>query len=62
MNTILKNAYPLEMQEALRLFKEQDVKQAFTHLERAHVLGQRFFVTHMQTQFALSCIAAYFIR
>jgi len=49
MNTILKNAYHLEMQKARSLFKERDYKQAFMHLERAHVLGQRFFVAHTVT-------------
>lgn len=49
MNAILKNAYRLEMQKARSLFGKNDYKQAFAHLERAHVLGQRFFVPHTLT-------------
>lgn len=48
MNNVLKNAYESELEGARMAWNRASLDEAFSHLERAHVLGQRHFPTHMQ--------------
>lgn len=48
MNNELKNAYQRELENARLAWSKRSLNEAFTHLERAHVLGQRQFLPHMQ--------------
>lgn len=46
MSPRLKTAFAAEMQQARDYFQGGDLDSAFTHLERAHVLGQRDTLRH----------------
>jgi len=46
MNTILKEAFTMEMTKAKDFYKNKEYKSCFHHLERAHVLGQRNAIPH----------------
>lgn len=46
MHPILKQAFVDEMAKAKNLYKESKYTESFSHLERAHVLGQRFVFPH----------------
>lgn len=46
MNSRAKTAFMAEMQQARRHFEAGALDQAFSHLERAHILGQRNTVLH----------------
>jgi len=46
MNLILKKAFQNEMQIAKDFYLQGDWVKCFTHLERAHVLGQRHAIPH----------------
>lgn len=45
----LKKAFEAEMAAAHQLLQSGSLDQAFVHLERAHVLGQRYVVPHVKT-------------
>ena len=47
--TALAQALTREMALSRKFYASGDLETAFAHLERAHVLGQRFFTTHMWT-------------
>ncbi|MGE8720749.1 DUF3703 domain-containing protein [Leptospira terpstrae] len=40
MHPILKQTFDLEKTSAKNLYKESKYKESFSHLERAHILGQ----------------------
>ena len=42
-------AYNSEMTEAFGLYKADELERAFGHLERAHILGQRYFFAHLRS-------------
>ena len=46
MHPELRRAYDAEMAEAVNLYNTNVLDQAFTHLERAHILGQSFPIEH----------------
>ncbi len=46
MHPSLKNAFTQEMGRARAAYRAGDLTRAFHHLERAHILGQRFFWRH----------------
>ena len=46
MKAELKQAFDAEMTEAARHYHNQELNQAFKHLEVAHVLGQRYVISH----------------
>ncbi len=48
MNPVLKNAYQREMESARIAWNKKGLNVAFLHLENAHVLGQSYFLSHMQ--------------
>jgi len=47
MNTALRIAFDTEIHAARELMREKRYDRAFHHLERAHILGQRFVVPHV---------------
>ena len=49
MNTVLKQHYLAELTSARQARRSGDFTAAFQHLERAHVLSQRFAVAHAAT-------------
>ncbi|TCS36832.1 uncharacterized protein DUF3703 [Paucimonas lemoignei] len=53
MNEKLKLAFEAEMSAARRLVASGRLTQAFRHLERAHVLGQRHVVPHVRSHWAM---------
>jgi hypothetical protein len=53
MSPILKSAFEAEMACAKRLITEGHLDHGFSHLERAHVLGQRHVVSHVRSHWAM---------
>ncbi|RKQ69336.1 uncharacterized protein DUF3703 [Litorimonas taeanensis] len=49
MQPILKAGFHSEMTAARQAYENHAWKTAFYHLERAHILGQRYFWPHLQT-------------
>jgi len=49
MHPALRQAYDRELTAALTLYRDYQLDRAFTHLERAHILGQSFTFPHAQT-------------
>ena len=46
MKTEIRQAYVAEMTLAQKAYSESQLELCFGHLERAHILGQRFFWPH----------------
>lgn len=57
MKTALRSAIAYEMKRASDAEAAGDDQQAFAHLERAHILGQRYFLTHMHTHLRMLRLA-----
>jgi len=51
MNNKLKNAFNHEMELARASFASEDYQQCYSHLERAHILGQRNYLPHVQSHY-----------
>ncbi len=51
MSPKLRAAFEGEMSLAVTLYKKADYTAAFTHLERAHILGQRHYIPHVRGHF-----------
>lgn len=49
MHPELRRAYKAEMTTAAGLYDVGDFQLAFSHLERAHILGQSFSIAHART-------------
>ncbi|MBA6292769.1 DUF3703 domain-containing protein [Colwellia sp. MB3u-70] len=49
MRQKLKNAYCLEMDEAIHFYELKELDSAFYHLERAHILGQSYIIPHTKS-------------
>ncbi len=49
MKPKIKSAFQAEMGEARAAYADKDYDTAFYRLERAHILGQRYFITHWVT-------------
>jgi len=49
VNLKLYKAFDHEMGEARSLFAAKEYNACFSHLERAHVLGQRYLLPHLQS-------------
>ncbi|MEQ1847749.1 MAG: DUF3703 domain-containing protein [Nitrospira sp.] len=49
MHPVLRQAYKAEITAAVSLYDAGDLQLAFTHLERAHILGQSFPIEHAWT-------------
>lgn len=57
MSSDVKAAFRREMAEANSAEPEGNLALAKRHLERAHILGQRWFLVHMESQLHLLRIA-----
>lgn len=57
MKTDIKKAFNQEMVDARKWFGEDALDKAFHSLERAHILGQRYFIKHMITHWWMFKIA-----
>lgn len=57
MNPALKTAFARELAAADAAEKSGDTRIAFAHLERAHIVGQRYFLTHLFAHFRMLRIA-----
>lgn len=51
MPSNLRDAFDKEMELANSHFSNQDYDRCFSHLERAHILGQRFYIPHVKNHF-----------
>ena len=49
MHPELRRAYDTEMTTAGKLYDAGNLSLAFSHLERAHILGQSFSIAHART-------------
>jgi len=49
MNAGVRKAYRREMAAARSNWRAGDIDAAFRALERAHILGQRYFLPHLET-------------
>jgi len=49
MHPELRKAYDAEMTAAVTRYNTGDLQLAFSHLERAHILGQSFPIEHART-------------
>jgi hypothetical protein len=49
MHPELRRAYDTEMTAAAKLYDTNQLQPAFSHLERAHILGQSFSIAHART-------------
>lgn len=57
MRRDLEAAFDEEMRRAKEAFTAQSWDVSFAHLERAHILGQRYFVTHILTHWWMLRVA-----
>jgi hypothetical protein len=53
MEKLLKLAFESEMTAAQDLYHKGQLSQAFKHLERAHVLGQRCVLPHVRSHWLM---------
>ena len=53
MSPKLRDAFESELSTAEALRATGDLDAAFHHLERAHILGQQYVVTHVRTHLAM---------
>lgn len=53
MHAALEKRFSSEIAQARRLLQMGNVDEAFEHLERAHVLGQRYIVPHIQSHWLM---------
>ncbi|MGZ8382008.1 MAG: DUF3703 domain-containing protein [Nitrospira sp.] len=49
MHPILRQAYEAEMTAAVSRYDAGDLQLSFSHLERAHILGQSFPIAHARS-------------
>ncbi|KAF0249742.1 MAG: hypothetical protein FD167_858 [bacterium] len=49
MDAKLKTYFDQEIAKAILLIKNKNIEEGFYHLERAHILGQRYVVAHVKT-------------
>lgn len=53
MTPKLRTAFDTEVALSRAAYQAADLDLAFHHLERAHILGQRYYVPHLQTHVAM---------
>jgi hypothetical protein len=56
LNYVLRRAYDAEIAEANTQCAAGNLDAAFAHLERAHILGQRFLIPHAWTNIRMLAI------
>lgn len=49
MQKKLKEAFNLEMNKATHFYQRNEFDSAFSHLERAHILGQSYIIPHTKS-------------
>ena len=49
MGPKLRNAFNSELQQAIEYYNQEQLEKAFSHLERAHILGQSFVIPHTRS-------------
>jgi hypothetical protein len=57
MNQSLIAAFNSEMQRTIENFRSRNYDAAYRHVERAHILGQRFFIGHSRTHYWMLRVA-----
>ncbi len=57
MNSIQKAAFESEIAQARALMSHGELRVAFAHLERAHVIGQSFVIPHVLSHWLMFVIA-----
>lgn len=58
MSFTAEQAYQVEITQAQQARRQQHWAQAWSHLERAHILGQQQFILHMQSHWLMLKLAA----
>ena len=48
MKQSLTNAFKAELSLGIRNLKENKTEKAYVHLERAHILGQKYLIPHLK--------------
>lgn len=51
MNPKLREFFDQEMNQAILMIENKQLDQAFYHLERAHILGQKYVIPHIKIHF-----------
>lgn len=51
MTPTLRKFFDTEMSKAMQLIENNSLEEAFYHLERAHILGQKYVIPHIKTHF-----------
>jgi len=49
MRQELREAFNSELDKAIELYNKNEFDTSFTHLERAHILGQTYVIPHTQS-------------
>jgi len=57
MDNRLKTSFNEEMNKAILLIQNKELKKGFYHLERAHILGQRYVIPHIKTHWWMLKVA-----
>jgi len=57
MKSKLRNAFENEMRLAREMYNENNYSKCFEHLERAHILGQRYYITHVRNHYWMYKVA-----
>jgi len=56
MNKTLRDAFENEMSAARDFYSQSKLDKSFSHLERAHVLGQSYVIPHTRTHIKMLVI------
>jgi hypothetical protein len=51
MKKVLRDAFKVEMGIAKKMYVQKNYAECYHHLERAHILGQRNYLTHVVSHF-----------
>lgn len=57
MNKKIRHAYKLEIKDFSNAIANKNYPAAWSHLERAHILGQYFVVPHLETHWLMMTLA-----
>ncbi|OUS24015.1 hypothetical protein A9Q99_26060 [Gammaproteobacteria bacterium 45_16_T64] len=57
MKSTLRQAFEHEMTLARDMYEATNYSQSFAHLERAHILGQRHYITHVRNHYWMYKVA-----
>lgn len=58
MPSAAAQAFHAEVKQALQARHQQNWSEAWSHLERAHILGQQQFILHLQSHWLMLKLAA----